>query len=114
MIEWILFLLIALFIYCIFSGRTIQQLEFLLVGISNDLTLIKRRLEDMPSKADLDAAIAALNQTITDEATKLQAAIDALAAAAASGGDLTAEIAAIQAAQARIAALPTTPTPPAP
>ena len=68
----------------------------------------------MPSKADLDAAIAGLNQTITDEATKLQAAIDALAAQIAAGGDLTAEIQAIQDAQTRIAGLPTTPTPPAP
>lgn len=68
----------------------------------------------MPSKADLDAAIAALNQAITDEATKLQAAIDALQAQINAGGDFTAEVQALQDAQARIAALPTTPTPPAP
>jgi hypothetical protein len=75
------------------------------------LKLIERSLKLMATKADLDAAIAGLNQTITDEAAKLQAAIDALQAQINAGGDLSAEVQALQDAQSRIAGLPTTPTP---
>jgi flagellar capping protein FliD len=106
-LEWILFIVIAHFIFTIFSGRTLKQNEYL-------LNKIIRRLEEMPSKADLDNAIAALTQAISDEATKLQSAIDALQAQINAGGDFTAEVQALQDAQTRIAALPTTATPPTP
>jgi Flp pilus assembly pilin Flp len=91
-LEWILFLVIAHFIFTIFSGRTLKQNEYL-------LNKIIRRLEEMASKADLeakiqelsgviDAGFQALGDTLTAE---IQQVKDAIAA----GGDTTSTIAAL-------------------
>jgi ppGpp synthetase/RelA/SpoT-type nucleotidyltranferase len=91
-LEWILFIVIAHFIFTIFSGRTLKQNEYL-------LNKIIRRLEEMPSKAELDAKIQEIAGVVDAGFQKLgdtlTAEIQQVKDAIAAGADTTATIAAL-------------------
>lgn len=67
----------------------------------------------MPTKADLDAAIATIKQDVADAAKRAQDATAALQAKLDAGEDFSQEIADLNAAHTAIQGIATSPTPPA-